>query len=696
MFGKVMIRFILLGMTLFLLVACQKAAEPAADIDLAGTNWQLSSLNGGLPLADTTVTLEFGTDGTVTGSDGCNRFTTGYTQDGLNLTISQPAASTMIACPDPVMDQAAAYMTALASVTGFTANGNQLSLLAGDQVVATFVAATAEAIPETGADLAGTDWVLSALNGEMPIAGTAATIEFGTDGTVSGTDGCNNFNTTFTQDGNNLTINPAGATTMMACLEEVMAQADAFMSALTEADSFTMGDDSLSLLSGGQVVATFAAQSSDLADTAWAVVSYNNGREAVVGLIAGTEISANFGVDGDLTGNAGCNQYFADSTAGGGTITIGVIGTTDRFCAEPPGVMVQESEYLAALAGAATYDLMGNQLYLRTADDQLAVVMTRILVIDLPEPAPTTPTGRVTAPQGLNIRSGPGINFPVIGFARFGDEGEIVGRSADGRWWAAAVPSAPGGVGWASADFVIATNAESVPVLEVAPPVIVVPTAAPTPTTPPLPTATPLPVISFGADATTINQGECTTLRWSVENIQAVWIYPQGELYERFPRAGQGTEQVCPTSTTTYEMRVLQRDGTVVFRQVTINVSGAAPDPLAGTRWEVVNYDNGRGALVTPLPGTRLTMEYGADGSLIGSAGCNTYTAAYRVNGNNITIDPPASTQRVCSEPAGIMDQEADFLTNALPSAATFRLDGNMLEIRSAGNLITVLANRIP
>jgi heat shock protein HslJ len=683
-------------MALFVLAACQQAAEPAAAIDLAGTSWQLSSLNGRLPLAETTVTLEFGTDGTVAGSDGCNRFTTGYTQDGAALTITQPAASTMMACPEPVMDQAAAYMTALASVTGFTATNNQLSLLAGDQVVATFVAATAEAAPETGNDLAGTGWVLSALNGELPIAGTAVTIEFGTDGTVSGTDGCNNFNTTFTQDGNNLTINPAGASTMMACPEEVMAQADALMAALTGADSFTMGEDSLSLQSGGQVVATFAAQSSDLADTAWAVVSYNNGREAVVGLIEGTEISANFGVDGDLTGNAGCNQYFTDFTAGDGDITIGEIGTTLRFCAEPPGVMEQESQYLAALAGAATYDLLGNQLYLRTADDQLAVVMTRILAIDLPEPAPAAPTGRVTAPQGLNIRSGPGINFPVIGFARFGDEGELVGRSADSRWWAAAVASVPGGVGWASADFVIATNAEDVPVLEVAPPVIVVPTAAPTPTAPPPPTATPTPVLSFGADRTEINQGECTTLRWSVENIQAVWVYPQGESYERFPRAGQGTEQVCPTATTTYEMRVLQRDGTVVFRQVTINVSGTAPDPLAGTRWEVVNYYNGRGGLVTPLPGTRLTLEFGTDGTLVGSGGCNNYTTAYRVNGDNITIDPPASTQQVCSEPEGIMDQEAEFLTNALPSAATFRIDGNTLELRSAGNQIAVLANRIP
>jgi len=704
---KKTISIILLAVTLFLLAACQQTAEPEASIDLAGTNWILSSLNDSLPVANSVVTLQFGTDGTAFGTDGCNRFSATYTQDGANLTIDLSAAAmTMMACEDPIMNQATAYMTALDSATSFTASGNQLNLQAGDQVVATFVAGTADAAAPAavvassgmaaGSDLAGTGWVLSALNGEMPISGTAVTLQFGTDGTVSGTDGCNQFNTGYTQDGSSLTFSQPGASTMMACEEAVMTQATAFMAALTQTDSFTISEDTLSLLSGGQVVATFALQSTDLAGTAWEVVNYNNGRDAVVGLITGTEISAYFGVEGDLSGNAGCNQYFASFTVSDGSIEIGMPGSTMRFCEEPAGIMEQESEFLAALVSAVTYTIQGNMLQMRTTDDQLALIMIRKLELDLPEPEPAAPTGRVNSPQGLNIRSGPGVNFPVIGFARDGDEGEIVGRSADNRWWAAAVPSAPGGVGWASADFVIATNAENVPVIEVAPPVIVVPTAAPTPSPVPAPTNTPTPEISFGADSTNINQGECTTLRWSVQNIQAVWVYPLGEQFERFPRTGQGSEQVCPTVTTTYEMRVLQRDGTVIFRQVTVNVSGAAPDPLVGTRWEVVNFNNGRGGLVTPLLGTSLTMEFGANGSLIGSSGCNTYSTSYQVNGSNITIGLPAGTQILCSEPAGIMEQEFDFLNSALPSAATFRIDGNTLEIRTAGNQIAVVANRIP
>ena len=92
------ITFMLLAITLFLVTACEPTAGPTVGIDLAGTSWILSSLGGASPLANTAVTLQFGADGTVTGSDGCNRFTTTYTQDGSALTINQPAASTMMAC----------------------------------------------------------------------------------------------------------------------------------------------------------------------------------------------------------------------------------------------------------------------------------------------------------------------------------------------------------------------------------------------------------------------------------------------------------------------------------------------------------------------------------------------------------------------------------------------------------------------
>ena len=52
--------------------------------------------------------------------------------------------------------------------------------------------------------------------------------------------------------------------------------------------------------------------------------------------------------------------------------------------------------------------------------------------------------------------------------------------------------------------------------------------------------------INFWADRTQINQGECATLNWNVQNVRGVWVYPQGSNFNAFPRTGQGSERVCP------------------------------------------------------------------------------------------------------------------------------------------------------
>jgi heat shock protein HslJ len=63
------------------------------------------------------------------------------------------------------------------------------------------------------------------------------------------------------------------------------------------------------------------------------------------------------------------------------------------------------------------------------------------------------------------------------------------------------------------------------------------------------------------------------------------------------------------------------------------------------------------GALASPLVGTEVTATFGDDGSLSGSAGCNTYNAAYTTDGSSIEIDAPSSTKMACAEPEGVMDQ---------------------------------------
>ncbi len=570
-------------------------------------------------------------------------------------------------------------------------------------------AAPAEVAPQpavaAGLDLAGTHWVLTSLNGGPALDGAPVTLQFGADGSATGSDGCNRYVFGFSQDGANLTFSPAGASTMMFCPEPegVMEQAAAYAAALTATTNFSGNQSQLALLAGNQIIATFAADVQDLAGSEWDVVQYNNGRMAVVSVLNGTELTALFGDNGELSGSAGCNQYIGSYTIDGNTIQIGQLGSTMRLCPEPQGIMEQEQAFMAALQSAATFSIEGDMLQMRTADDALAVVMTRRVEIDLPAPPPepAVPTGTVVGTTALNVRSGPGTNFPVIGVARAGDQGQLVGRSANGRWWAVALPSAPGGIGWVSADFVLPTNAESVPVIASPPTPVPTATPLPRPTATPAPvqpTATPSADINFTVDRSTINQGECTTLAWSVQNVQAVWVYPLGANYSAFPRTGQGSEVVCPATTTTYEMRVRMRDGSTQFRQVTINVNVPPPpvvtNPLANTRWNVVNYNNGA-AIVTLLPNTAISVNFGADGQVSGNASCNTFSASYSVNGSAISIGQPSSTQQFCPEPEGVMNQEASFLAN-LSAAANFSINGGQLQITSAAGQIVLVATSAP
>jgi hypothetical protein len=87
------------------------------------------------------------------------------------------------------------------------------------------------------------------------------------------------------------------------------------------------------------------------------------------------------------------------------------------------------------------------------------------------------------------------------------------------------------------------------------------------PTDTPVPTDTPWPPaqVDFRADDTSLFQGECTTLRWDVEYATAVFLNGGGV-------AGHGTQQVCPASTTTYDLHV-EAPGGNVDRSVTVEVS---------------------------------------------------------------------------------------------------------------------------
>lgn len=79
-------------------------------------------------------------------------------------------------------------------------------------------------------------------------------------------------------------------------------------------------------------------------------------------------VTADF-AEGKVTGNGGCNDYFAACEFDGTTVKIGPVGATKKFCAGPAGDT--ETEYFAYLAAVVRWEMMDDgRLQLFRADGE--------------------------------------------------------------------------------------------------------------------------------------------------------------------------------------------------------------------------------------------------------------------------------------------------------------------------------------
>lgn len=230
--------------------------------------------------------------------------------------------------------------------------------------------------PDTGDALAGTAWVLDSMGGEAADDSTVMTLQFASDGTLSGSGGCNRFNGAFTAVGEDIAIEPL-ATTMMACEPAVMEQETLFLTALQGAKSFAVNGAKLTLSdASGIELLLFVAQSNELPGSAWVVTGYNDGL-GVSSPLLDTVVEVSFGEDGNISGSGGCNGFTGNFTAEAGTLSIERLASTKKLCTEPDGVMEQEAALMAALESATAYSMEGPDLTLTRTDGSTAVTLTR-------------------------------------------------------------------------------------------------------------------------------------------------------------------------------------------------------------------------------------------------------------------------------------------------------------------------------
>lgn len=119
------------------LSACGMQGSSAS---LAGTSWKLVSFgpakNQAPAASGVQTNLDFGKDGTVSGSFGCNSFSGNYQVQNGDIVFSQ-VISTMMACAGPQTDQETTAFKVIRGTARFTIAGNTLTIYAasGDNVL---------------------------------------------------------------------------------------------------------------------------------------------------------------------------------------------------------------------------------------------------------------------------------------------------------------------------------------------------------------------------------------------------------------------------------------------------------------------------------------------------------------------------------------------------------------------------------
>ena len=313
--------------------------------DLSGREWHLISLGGAEMVPGTTITLGFGDDNRVFGSSGCNSYGASYSVNAGEISFGM-AISTMMACmQEGVMEQEMAYLAALEAATGYE--------LAGDQLIITYGAGE-QLIFELAPMLDGTSWQLVSLDGADAIG--TVTLLFGADGRATGSTDCNSFSAVYSVDGAALRLGPV-LSPRAACVDEAQGTQElAFLLALEAASDYALTAEELVITYGDGSQLVFVGQTA-LMGTQWSLVTLDGAE-----VVAGTQVTLEFGAEGMAYGETGCNLFRTSYSHAGQTIDFGEnIVTTRRACVIE-GAADQERAYLAALTGATTYALEGDTL----------------------------------------------------------------------------------------------------------------------------------------------------------------------------------------------------------------------------------------------------------------------------------------------------------------------------------------------
>jgi heat shock protein HslJ len=376
------------------------------NLPIENVLWTLVAMNGSVEIAGqspTTALFEPGAEpgkGAVGGVAMCNNYSGEYSLEGSALTI-EGFATTLASCPDTVMQTQEEYLEVLGAAQSYEVVGETL-LITSEKGLLTF---SANRTP-----LEATYWRLNSMgtieSPTIPSQGAEFIAQFfpqegGPSGLIIGSTGCNDYNATYVANLSEIKVNLPHKTNNPGCAPSFWEQEQQFFLGLNDASTYRIVGNTLQIpYDEGRQALNFTAfvpeppppstggPLTPLNGTRWWLVMI--GPRAV---LPGSQVTAEFAINADgetgtLSGNAGCNTYNAPIE---GALQLGPIASTKRTCSEPPGVMNQEYEYLAALQTANSFTLASNQLLIGTNDLLLVFYNSPAPLLPIVPPTPLPP-----------------------------------------------------------------------------------------------------------------------------------------------------------------------------------------------------------------------------------------------------------------------------------------------------------------
>lgn len=207
------------------------------------------------------------------------------------------------------------------------------------------------------------------------------TLEFLADGTVKIQADCNSASSVVTIVDSALSFAP-GPMTLAEC--EPGSLYSEFLAKLGDVATYVFDEDgdlvlNLKMDAGNMIFGREANVVTVLDGTSWTLVGQGSSDDLTAPL-PGSEITLDF-TDGQASGTAGCNRYFAGYTiSDADKLQMGPAGSTEMACEE--AIMQQEFAYLTALSGAESFTLDGESLTIHTGEGDLAFTAAQSLTLE--------------------------------------------------------------------------------------------------------------------------------------------------------------------------------------------------------------------------------------------------------------------------------------------------------------------------